>query len=108
MSGGYDMPSTDRLIIEVLTARYRLGETIWPFESRLSPSARRLEDLGLVNRMSGNVPKTFRLSLTDLGLKELSPTYVPPLLHDTRKSILADGLNRLATWIANGDVEVYP
>lgn len=70
---------TEELIMEVLAARYRLGETLWPFDSRLS---RQLDSLGakdLIFVMNGNVEHTYRASLTEKGMKKfLSKTYRAP------------------------------
>lgn len=70
---------TEDLILEVLAARYRLGETIWTFDSRLTRQIDSLATKGLVSTMSGIVERTIRASLTDEGLREaVSPNYVPP------------------------------
>lgn len=69
---------TQELMLEVLAARYRLGEWVWPFDSRLSAHARKLADLGYIRLIDGNVPKTFRATLTDRGVKRgTDPLYEP-------------------------------
>lgn len=85
-------PSQD-LILEVLTARYRLGETSWPFSTKHSKAIRELDALGLVQESSGPVEKTIRVYLTnkalvnlklqpaDRGVSDLEPApgeYIPP------------------------------
>lgn len=71
---------TQELVLEVLAARYRLGETLWPFTTKLTPSVRTLEALGLVWWKSGVVERTIQVGLTDAGVKEmLGLTYVSPL-----------------------------
>lgn len=71
---------TQELILEVLGARYRLGETIWPFDSKLRPQLRKLESHGLVTRMHGIVENTERASLTEAGRDMvLTAVYVPPV-----------------------------
>ena len=72
---------TQSLVLEVLAARYRLGESLWTFSA--NPNAvraiRSLEAAGLVESMGGIVPNTVRASLTDAGkAAALSDTYQPP------------------------------
>lgn len=59
---------TQDLILDVLAGRYRLGDTLWTFDSRLSPAIDGLSDLGLVQPMHGTVHKTVRASLTEAGI----------------------------------------
>ncbi len=68
------------LILEVLAARFRCGEKLWTFESRLRPALNALEAAGLVTLMSGVTENTIRARLTDKGLAEtVSPSYNVPL-----------------------------
>lgn len=77
--------ATEDLFLEVLTARYRLGERLWTFEARHKKTARSLEEQGLVWWKSGIVERTIMVGLTDLGKKELlSADYVPPILQGAR------------------------
>lgn len=70
---------TEELIMEVLAARYRLGETLWPFDSRLSKQLDSLGAKDLIFVMDGNVEHTLRASLTEKGKKKfLSETYRSP------------------------------
>ncbi len=84
---------TQDLILEVLAARYRLGEMLWTFDSRHRKAIGDLSERGLVNEMHGVVEKTIRASLTSVGVSHIiSDGYVPPrdtmrLL--TRNKILA-------------------
>lgn len=84
---------TEELILEVLAARYRLGETHWTFDSRNQRAIDSLDARGLVIPMNGIVERTIRASLTREGVKvAISEGYVPPrdtarLL--TRNKILA-------------------
>lgn len=69
---------TQDLIMEVLAARTRLGETWWPFDNKYRRASAEL--VGLVDRTHGNVENTFRLKLTLLGKSRmLSPDYLSPL-----------------------------
>ena len=72
---------TQDLILDVLAARYRLGETLWTFDSKTSQAILGLERLGLVNSIKGTVNKTIRASLTHKG-KELvlDSDYVSPFM----------------------------
>jgi len=73
------LPPTQYLVLEVLGARHRLGENLWPFRSTLAPALRRLEQLGLVWTMHGSVENTIRAGLTAPGRDAvLSSTYTPP------------------------------
>lgn len=74
-----DLPPTQYLVMEVLAARARLGEELWPFPSILSVALRALEDAGLISVMHGNVPGSLRARLTEAGRKHsLRPGYAPP------------------------------
>jgi hypothetical protein len=78
-----DLPPTQELILEVLAARHRLGETVWPFSNRCAKAAAVLEGLGLITTIQGNVPRTFRAMLTEVGITAiLDPEYVPPIARD--------------------------
>jgi len=73
------LPPTQFLVLEVLGARHRLGENLWPFRSTLVPALRALEQLGLVWTMHGSVENTVRAGLTETGRDAvLSCEYVPP------------------------------
>lgn len=81
MSGVEELTPTEELLLEVLAARYRCGETAWTFSRRMRPIAVRLESRGLVNWKSGIVENTILVWLTDEGQETvLSDTYVPPVL----------------------------
>jgi len=74
------LPPTQHLVLEVLAARHRLGENLWPFRSTLAPALRGLEQLGLVWTMHGSVENTVRAGLTEAGRDAvLSSTYIPPV-----------------------------
>lgn len=71
---------TEYLMMEVMTARYRLGEWYWSFPSSLRPAARRLEARNLASWKGGILEKTILVSISDLGKDVfLSDTYVPPI-----------------------------
>lgn len=73
---------TQELILEVLTARHRLGETLWTFSTQDGAALRALETAGLIWTMNGIVEHTIRASLTVDGLRQMIPdgsTYKSPL-----------------------------
>ena len=73
------LPPTQYLMLEVLAARYRLGEHWWTFPDRLKPAARALEQAGLVDIWSGQVENTFRAVFTEAGrAAAVADCYVPP------------------------------
>jgi hypothetical protein len=71
---------TQELIGDVLAARFRTGETMWTFDSRLTKSALYMQELGLIGTTHGIVEKTFRAWLTDAGkARFVSESYSPPM-----------------------------
>lgn len=69
---------TEALILEVLAARYRLGERVWPFERRYRRQLDRLQAAGFITYQSG-VHSEYDARLTPQGIDALlSPTYRPP------------------------------
>lgn len=81
----YNLTPTAELIMEVLVARWRLGETTWSFPKRLSSQTRWLETIGLVQRTNTDVAEQITLKLTEKARKELlSDAYTPaPKWSDT-------------------------
>lgn len=75
-----DLPPTQYLILEILAARYRLGEELWTFPARLAAPLRDLQAAGLVSVMHGITERSLRASLTDAGrVSALGEGYVTPL-----------------------------
>jgi len=58
---------SEYLVLEVLAARFRLGESIWPFPSAFKATALSLKEKELVEVLTGPIPQTMNLSLTGLG-----------------------------------------
>ena len=58
---------TEDLMMEVLVARFRLGERMWTFDSNQTFIARRLEAKGMVGWKSGIVEKSILVWMTDEG-----------------------------------------
>lgn len=81
------LPTSQLLMLEVLAARWRLGENFWTFrrDSASTKASVELEKRGLIAVLSGQVEKTFRARLTDAGRNEMSldnehvSKYVPPI-----------------------------
>jgi hypothetical protein len=70
---------TEYLVLEVLAARYRLGEHTWTFPTRLAPQLRGLEDAGLLGFKPGVAEGSYTAWLTDAGTADaMSDTYQPP------------------------------
>lgn len=73
------MTPTQELLMEVLAARYRCGETLWTFDARHRKQLEKLESIGMVSVMDGMVENTCRASLTEKGKAEwISDRYVSP------------------------------
>lgn len=74
-----DLPPTEYLVMEVLAARARTGETHWTFPNRVRPALRSLASKGLIGWKSGIVEHTSRAWLTlDGEHLFLDLDYVPP------------------------------
>ena len=100
-----DLPPTQYLIMETLAARARLGETCWPFPTRLRPALTALQDRGLLWFDSGPVPGRLRTFLTSQGRADaMSETYSPPILQSVQPSTAAVTSYMLAKdWKPGGD-----
>lgn len=81
MTENFKLTPTQDLLLEVLVARYRLGEHYWTFDSRHKKMLEALASLGLVTVMHGIVEHTVRASLTVAGIKTFASNseYVSPL-----------------------------
>jgi hypothetical protein len=78
-----ELPPTQYLILEVLAARWRLGERLWTFPTSCRPAAAKLAELGLTNWRSGPAAHTIQVWLTEAGrAASLSETYVPPIVKE--------------------------
>lgn len=80
-SDTYDLPPTQALAMEVLAARWRLGEAAWAFSGRPRPALEALSRRGLAAWRPGIGRGTITAWLTPDGLKTvLSGTYETPAL----------------------------
>lgn len=74
---------TQDLIMEVLAARHRLGERMWPFDTKLRQPLLALERRGYIGFKGGIVERTYNVWLSEAGKNEyLDASYIPP----TRRS----------------------
>lgn len=74
-----DLPPTQYLIMEVLAARWRLGERMWTFPDRLRPALNALQKRGLLWWRSAPTQHDVQAYLTDAGrAAAMSDTYVIP------------------------------
>jgi hypothetical protein len=90
------LPPTQQLILEVLAARYRLGEQVWTFPSVHGKALRALERAGLAQLQNGIVEHSIRARLTDASQAAvLSAGYQPPNGGIDR---LRDALTDIATF----------
>lgn len=97
-----ELPPTQYLILEVLAARYRTGETVWTFPAKLRPQMEALERAGLIRWKSGVVYGTVLAWFTEQGQSaSISPTYVSP---NAEWSIRYPGgaVNRVGTFTEAG------
>jgi hypothetical protein len=73
-----NLTPTEDLIMDVLSARVRLGEPFWTFEYRHRPALRRLVERGLI-RTEPATTEHIEAYLTDVGRAEyLTDRYTPP------------------------------
>ena len=75
-----ELPPTQYLVLEVLAARYRLGEKTWSFPTSLERALMALQSAGLVDTFGSTRPKTLRARLTDKGIAaSMDMTYSTPV-----------------------------
>ncbi len=100
-----ELPPTQYLVLEVLAARYRLGEPYWTFPNRVRPAVGALIEEGLVSEHSGPVEGSFQVRFTDDGLKEaLGAGYVTPVAAAESRGRAA-GYAEAAQALADHDVQ---
>lgn len=92
MSDPVHVTPTEDLLMEILSARYRLGEHLWTFDLRHKKPLERLEAKGLVTVLHGIVDQSLRASMTQAGIDTyVSKTYESPL--ETKLKIETDRAN---------------
>ena len=106
-SSGVDPKSftpTQDLMLNVLAARFRLGENLWTFDSNLRKQAEQLAARGLVFTTHGIIEHTIRVGLTEAGkAATLSPDHQPraAVQHLTEEQ-LRRGLEQAEIWSDGG------
>lgn len=80
---------TEDLIIDVLVARYRVGDTLWTFETRHMPTLRKLEEKGIIHTASGVTENTVRAWLSDRALRDHGASLFT--ISNTMEHLPADG-----------------
>lgn len=79
---------TQDLILEVLAARYRLGEAVWTFDKRHRAVLQQLVTRKLVVLMHGITNDTVRAGLTKLGVgRYIDENYVPPIIKEIERAL---------------------
>lgn len=79
MTDTLSLTPTEEVILDALCARYRTGEHLWTFSSKVAPAARKLVEKGLVHDLGNINENTIRLSLTDKAKADrLDPRFDPP------------------------------
>lgn len=90
-----ELTPTEDLVVEVLIARRRLGETLWTFDSKATRAIKSLEAKGIVNSMHGIVEKSIRASFTEAGFaKYCSYDYQAPIGFDN--AVVAEELAKVS------------
>jgi hypothetical protein len=81
---------TEELMLEVLAARVRTGETCWTFNSRHRQAAGSLSQKGYVGFKAGIVERTIIVWFTDKGFKKMSlqKDYEFPFLKELRRAYM--------------------
>ncbi len=81
---------TQELVLEVLVARYRLGEPCWTFTSRVMHAVESLENRGFVTWKSASVENAILVWPTDRLLGDnqwMVSSYRPPAIQSLRSAI---------------------
>lgn len=79
---------TENLIVELLVARYRLGERLWTFNAEVTRQVYLLSEKGYVTPMSGVTEGTVRAMLTEEAVAlYLSYDYVPPIARENPEMV---------------------
>lgn len=74
---GIILPPVQMLIMEVLAARFRLGENCWTFSSKLRPAMKALEGHTFIWYKEGTLSGTLLAGFLPCGLEaSLSSSYV--------------------------------
>lgn len=103
---------TENLVLDVLVARYRLGEQLWTFDSYVaSAPIDKLARKGWVYALDGITGNTVRAALTDKAIARfLSFKYIPPVACDNKKlakkfKVIYKDANRVKKTLDAAEVE---
>lgn len=67
-----DLTPTEDLVLDTLTARWRLGEQLWTLDRAIKSRLKRLQSQGIIHVDSAPTYGHIRAGLTDHGLRTLS------------------------------------
>jgi hypothetical protein len=83
----YSYTPTETLILEVLAARWRIGERSWTFQTRLNPQLNQLARRGLIYYKPASVEHAVLVSFTEQGYNAyVKPSkYQPPIFSQLSK-----------------------
>ena len=96
---------TQDLVMEVLAARYRLGEECWTFPANRRPAVQYLAEKGLVTWKEGIVERTVLVWLTEAGrARYVTEGYTPPIFARLVTTLPDDAL--LAELVKRGRLKV--
>lgn len=77
---------TENLALEVLIARYRLGEHLWTFDKSAERALEGLASKGITTVLHGVTEHTVRAMLTDEAQAAyLGYDYIPPIAQNSKK-----------------------
>lgn len=80
MTDSADLPPLQYAILELVAARYRLGEHAWSVDTKCRRAVDALRQAGLVTVRDAPVERTLMVGLTEAGRDAtLSPTYRGPV-----------------------------
>jgi len=100
-----NLTPTEDLLVDLLTARVRLGEQLWTVETRVRKSVESLNKRGVIDYKEGIVEHTLLIWFTADGYKKYitDSTYEVPMLRrlkpKTRQKVLDVTLNWQGTHI---------
>lgn len=78
-----ELTPMENLVVEVLVARYRLGEKVWSFDPSVGKSVATLAKKGYVRQLSRKRGNLLSVALTDEAVAlNLSYDYVPSIAAD--------------------------
>lgn len=90
----HQLTPTEELVMEVLSARYRLGETQWSMSTKHGKSLAALADKGMLTFRSGVTERTYLVQMTEEGRTEyVTKGYTAPLEKQLRRDVAQELLD---------------